>query len=112
MGWHDIDAFNASAPFPPNPAAFLFAHRLDGQIAATARYGFASAHDIVVGRVGTADAYRRRDLAMQLLAAIAAHARQHGARRVWLVSAEAGRPLYRAAGFTALAPVAVDEVVA
>ncbi len=33
---NDIDAFNASdafPPFQPNPAAFLFAHRLDGQIA-------------------------------------------------------------------------------
>ncbi|QVN21540.1 GNAT family N-acetyltransferase [Burkholderia pyrrocinia] len=111
----DIDAFNASAPFPPfqpNPAAFLFAHRLDGQIAATARYGFASARDIVVDRVATADAYRRRGLAMQLLAAIVAHARQRGAQRVWLVSTEAGQPLYRAAGFTPLAPVAVDEVIA
>lgn len=112
---NDIDAFNASdafPPFQPNPAAFLFAHRLDGQIAATARYGFASPRDIVVDRVGTADAYRRRGLAMQLLAAIVAHARQRGAQRVWLVSTEAGQPLYRAAGFMRLAPVAVDEVVA
>ncbi|WP_244134935.1 GNAT family N-acetyltransferase [Burkholderia sp. BCC0322] len=112
---HDIDRFNAHAPFPPlqpNPAAFLFAHRLDGQIAAAARYGFASARDIVVDRVGTADAYRRRGLAMQLLVAIVAHARQRGAQRVWLVSTEAGLSLCRAAGFTLLAPVAVDEVVA
>ncbi|MGU3781546.1 GNAT family N-acetyltransferase [Burkholderia metallica] len=111
----DVDTFNADAPFPPfrpNPAAFLFAHRLDGQIAAAARYGFASARDIVVDRVGTSDAYRRRGLARQLLAAIVAHARQRGAQRVWLVSTEAGLPLYRAAGFTLLAPVAVDEVVA
>ncbi|WP_322083468.1 GNAT family N-acetyltransferase [Burkholderia sp. BCC1972] len=78
----------------------------------TARYGFASPRDIVVDRVGTADAYRRRGLAMQLLAAIVAHARQRGAQRVWLVSTEAGQPLYRAAGFMRLAPVAVDEVVA
>ncbi|MBY4801767.1 GNAT family N-acetyltransferase [Burkholderia cepacia] len=118
LGCHtprDIETFNADAPFPPfqpNPAAFLFAHRLDGQIAATARYGFASAHDIVVDRVATADAYRRRGLAMQSLAAIVAHARQRGAQRVWLVSTEAGLPLYRAAGFTRLAPVAVDEIVA
>ncbi|MBY4826632.1 GNAT family N-acetyltransferase [Burkholderia contaminans] len=110
-----IDAFNASGAFPPfqpNPAAFLFAHRLDGQIAATARYGFASPRDIVVDRVGTADAYRRRGLATQLLAAIVAHARHRGARRVWLISTEAGQPLYRAAGFTPLAAVAVDAVVA
>jgi len=109
-----IAAFNASAfpPFQPNPAAFLFAHRLDGQIAATARYGFASPRDIVVDRVGTADAYRRRGLATQLLAAIVAHARHRGAQRVWLMSTEAGQPLYRAAGFTPLAAVAVDEVVA
>ncbi|KAG8153667.1 GNAT family N-acetyltransferase [Burkholderia catarinensis] len=112
---NDIDAFNASdafPPFQPNPAAFLFAHRFGGQIAATARYGFASPRDIVVDRVGTAHAYRRRGLATQLLAAIVAHASQRGAQRVWLMSTEAGRPLYRAAGFTALAPVAVDEVVA
>ncbi|AOJ42208.1 GCN5 family acetyltransferase [Burkholderia lata] len=110
-----IDAFNASGAFPPfqpNPAAFLFAHRLDGQIAATARYGFASPRDIVVDRVATADAYRRRGLATQLLAAIVAHARHRGARRVWLISTEAGQPLYRAAGFTPLAAVAVDAVVA
>ncbi|KVL27258.1 GNAT family N-acetyltransferase [Burkholderia sp. MSMB1835] len=110
-----IDAFNASGAFPPfhpNPAAFLFAHRLDGQISATARYGFASPRDIVVDRVATADAYRRRGLATQLLAAIAAHARRRGAHRVWLISTEAGQPLYRAAGFTPLATVAVDEVVA
>ncbi|KVH63736.1 GCN5 family acetyltransferase [Burkholderia sp. MSMB1072] len=110
-----IDAFNASGAFPPfhpNPAAFLFAHRLDGQIAATARYGFASPHDIVVDRVATADTYRRRGLATQLLAAIVAHARHRGAHRVWLISTEAGQPLYRAAGFTPLATVAVDEVVA
>ncbi|WP_027814335.1 GNAT family N-acetyltransferase, partial [Burkholderia cenocepacia] len=108
-------AFNASGAFPPfqpNPAAFLFAHRLDGQIAATARYGFASPRDIVVDRVGTAEAYRRRGLATQLLAAIVAHARHRGARRVWLISTEAGQPLYRAAGFTLLAAVAVDEVLA
>ncbi|WP_175910445.1 GNAT family N-acetyltransferase [Burkholderia metallica] len=108
----DVDTFNADASFRPNPAAFLFAHRLNGQIAAAARYGFASARDIVVDRVGTSDAYRRRGLARQLLAAIVAHARQRGAQRVWLVSTEAGLPLYRAAGFTLLAPVAVDEVVA
>ncbi|UTV57255.1 GNAT family N-acetyltransferase [Burkholderia arboris] len=110
-----VDAFNASdafPPFQPNPAAFLFAHRLDGQIAATARYGFASPRDIVVDRVGTADAFRRRGLATQLLAAIVAHARQRGAQRVWLISTEAGQPLYRAAGFTPLAPVSVDEVLA
>lgn len=110
-----IDAFNASGAFPPfqpNPAAFLFAHRLDGQIAATARYGFASPRDIVVDRVGTADAYRRRGLATQLLAAIVAHARHRGARRVWLISTEAGQPLYRAAGFTPLAAVTVDAVIA
>lgn len=110
-----IDAFNASGAFPPfhpNPAAFLFAHRLDGQISATARYGFASPRDIVVDRVATADPYRRRGLATQLLAAIAAHARRRGAHRVWLISTEAGQPLYRAAGFTPLATVAVDEVVA
>ncbi|AQQ34787.1 GNAT family N-acetyltransferase [Burkholderia cenocepacia] len=110
-----IGAFNASGAFPPfqrNPAAFLFAHRLDGQIAATARYGFASPRDIVVDRVGTAEAYRRRGLATQLLAAIVAHARHRGARRVWLISTEAGQPLYRAAGFTSLAAVAVDEVLA
>ncbi|MET3214025.1 GNAT family N-acetyltransferase [Burkholderia sp. AU28863] len=110
-----IAAFNASGAFPPfqpNPAAFLFAHRVDGQIAATARYGFASPRDIVVDRVGTADAYRRRGLATQLLAAIVAHARRRGAQRVWLISTEAGQPLYRAAGFTPLATVAVDEVLA
>ncbi|MDF3084655.1 GNAT family N-acetyltransferase [Burkholderia sola] len=110
-----IAAFNASdafPPFQPNPAAFLFAHRVDGQIAAAARYGFASPRDIVVDRVGTADAYRRRGLATQLLAAIVAHARRRGAQRVWLISTEAGQPLYRAAGFTPLATVAVDEVLA
>ncbi|HHL4079098.1 GNAT family N-acetyltransferase [Burkholderia sola] len=110
-----IAAFNASGAFPPfqpNPAAFLFAHHVDGQIAATARYGFASPRDIVVDRVGTADAYRRRGLATQLLAAIVAHARRRGAQRVWLISTEAGQPLYRAAGFTPLATVAVDEVLA
>ncbi|MBR8232964.1 GNAT family N-acetyltransferase [Burkholderia sp. AU42008] len=110
-----IAAFNASGAFPPfqpNPAAFLFAHRVDGQIAATARYGFASPRDIVVDRLGTADAYRRRGLATQLLAAIVAHARRRGAQRVWLISTEAGQPLYRAAGFTPLATVAVDEVLA
>ncbi|AOI73517.1 GCN5 family acetyltransferase [Burkholderia ubonensis] len=111
----DVDAFNAADAFPPfrpNPAAFLFAHRIDGRFAATARYGFASPDDIVVDRVGTADAYRRRGLATQLLAAIVAHARQRGARRAWLVSTEPGRALYRAAGFAHLAPVAVDEIVA
>ncbi|VWB39211.1 GCN5 family acetyltransferase [Burkholderia lata] len=40
-----------------------------------------------------------------------AHARQRGAQRVWRVSTEAGLPLYRAAGFTLLASVAVDEIV-
>ncbi|WP_083237426.1 MULTISPECIES: GNAT family N-acetyltransferase [Burkholderia] len=111
----DIEHFNACGKFPPfrpNPRAFLFAHRIDGQIAATARYGFASDNAIVIDRVGTADTFRRRGLASQLLKAIVSHARHRGAQRAWLVSTDAGEPLYRSAGFANIASVIVDQVMA
>ncbi|MCX4164381.1 MULTISPECIES: GNAT family N-acetyltransferase [Paraburkholderia] len=110
----EIAAFNASGRFPgfaPNPRAFLFSVKIDGDFAAAARYGVTTDGDIVIDRVATAEAYRRRGLASQLLSAIAAHARRANARNALLISSHAGEPLYRRAGFANLAPVAVAKIV-
>jgi GNAT superfamily N-acetyltransferase len=110
-----IAAFNASggiSPFEPNDRSFLFVMVVDGALAATARYGVADAGDIVVDRVSTAPAFRRRGLARRVMTALAAHAACHGHRRALLISSEEGEPLYRSLGYQPIAPVRVFVAVA
>lgn len=108
-----IAAFNASGeayPFEPNDRAFLFAVIIGGSIAATARYGVADAGDIVVDRVATAPAFRRRGLARRIMTAIAAHAARQGHRRALLISSKEGEALYRSLDYQPITPVRVFAI--
>ena len=105
-----IAAFNASGqiyPFEPNDRSFLFAVVVDGSVAATARYGVADPGDIVVDRVSTAPAFRRRGFARQVMTALAEHAAREGHRRALLISSQQGEPLYRGLGYQPVAPARV-----
>jgi len=105
-----IDKLNASgeiSAFHPNGQSFLFVVVVDGSLAATARYGVADDGDIVVDRVSTAPAFRRRGLARRVMTALAAHAAREGHRRALLISSDQGEPLYRSLGYQPVAPVRV-----
>ncbi|MGE0279696.1 MAG: GNAT family N-acetyltransferase [Rhizobiaceae bacterium] len=102
-----INASGEISPFEPNDRSFLFVVTVEGSAAATARYGVADDGDIVVDRVSTAPAFRRRGLARRVMMALAAHAARAGHRRALLISSDQGEPLYRSLGYQVVAPVRV-----
>lgn len=108
-----IAAFNQAEVFPAFTqcdTGFLFTVPIDGAYAATARYGVADNDTIILDRVGTAPAFRRRGLAAGLVRAIAGHASERGAKRALLISTKEGEALYQRMGFQPLAPVRVFRV--
>ena len=113
VGALDKAQFDATPGFYPmvdDPAVGHFAASVDGVFAASARYAFGAAGDVVVDRVITRPEYRRRGLAARLMKAILADAAANGAETALLISGEQGLPLYRHLGFKALSDVSAYRV--
>lgn len=113
VGLPDKARFDATPGFSPmvdDPAVGHFAAAVDGVFAASARYAFGAAGDVVIDRVVTRPEYRRRGLAAHLMRAILADAAANGAETALLISGAQGMPLYRHLGFKALCSVSAYRV--